>query len=129
MPARAHHHAPDHLAGAVRPPVQGASLYGPPKAPGPWPPGKVPPVRAPPGLAASRGFASPPLHLPSTPPAGAANSPAAPTRRPHTPVPRDAASRPSPGAGGGGDRRWRMVRGDRRAGGRTARVTLPGPPP
>ncbi|KAJ5451791.1 hypothetical protein N7530_013025 [Penicillium desertorum] len=72
-----------------------------------------------PGPRASRaGFASPPLHLPSTPPAGAANSPAAPTGAPR-PLPRAAKHRrpPSPGAGGGGTAGGAWLRGDRRAGG------------
>ncbi|KAJ5453231.1 hypothetical protein N7530_012952 [Penicillium desertorum] len=85
-----------------------------------------------PGPRASRaGFASPPLHLPSTPPAGAANSPAAPTGAPRPP----SQGREAPPAAlargwGRGDRRWRMVTwGPACRGGRTARVTLPGPPP
>ncbi|KAJ5453258.1 hypothetical protein N7530_012979 [Penicillium desertorum] len=93
---------------------------------------KVPPPCVHPGPRASRaGFASPPLHLPSTPPAGAANSPRRANWRPTPPFPgpRSTAGRPSPGAGGG-DRRWRMVTwGPACRGGRTARVTLPGPPP
>ncbi|KAJ5453241.1 hypothetical protein N7530_012962 [Penicillium desertorum] len=103
-----------------------------PKPPPPLLKRKVPPPCVHPGPRASRaGFASPPLHLPSTPPAGAANSPAAPTGapRPPFPGPRSTAGRPRPGLGGG-DRRWRMVTwGPACRGGRTARVTLPGPPP
>ncbi|KAJ5451797.1 hypothetical protein N7530_013031 [Penicillium desertorum] len=108
MPARAHRRAPDHLAGAVpNPPCRGLAPYGPPpKPPVPGPPGKrkVPPPCVHPGPRASRaGFASPPLHLPSTPPAGAANSPAAPTGAPR-PLPRAAKHRrpPRPGLGEGG---------------------------
>ncbi|KAJ5458775.1 hypothetical protein N7530_010719 [Penicillium desertorum] len=142
MPARAHRRAPDHLAGAVpNPPCRGPALIRPPHqsprslAPrGRWPPstplppkpfgelanpGRCPP-RVHPGPRASRaGFASPPLHLPSTPPAGAANSPAAPTGAPRPP----SQGREAPPAAlargrGRGDRRRRMVtRGDRRAGG------------
>ncbi|KAJ5453378.1 hypothetical protein N7530_012845 [Penicillium desertorum] len=107
MPARAHRRAPDHLAGAVpNPPVQGACSVAPPCVhPGP--------------RASRAGFASPPLHLPSTPPAGAANSPAAPTGAPTPPFPgpRSTAGRPSPGAGGGGTAGGAWLRGDRRAGG------------
>ncbi|KAJ5247946.1 hypothetical protein N7524_012548 [Penicillium chrysogenum] len=58
------------------------------------------------------------LHLtPSTSPAGAANSPAAPT------------GAPRPGAGGGGPPVAHGYVGTGVPGGRTARVTLPGTPP
>ncbi|KAJ5453248.1 hypothetical protein N7530_012969 [Penicillium desertorum] len=130
------------------PPCRGLALYGPPtKAPGPWPPGKVAPFDPPfppsrsanwrippppllkrkvpppcvhPGPRASRaGFASPPLHLPSTPPAGAANSPAAPTGAPRPPSQgREAPpAAPRPGLGEGGTAGGAWLRGDRRAGG------------
>ncbi|OQE05285.1 hypothetical protein PENFLA_c246G05426, partial [Penicillium flavigenum] len=76
-----------------------------------------------PGPRASRS-ASPPLHtstlhLPSTPPAGAANSPAAPTGAPRPPSQgREAPpAAPRPGAGGGGPAGGAWLRGDRRAGG------------
>ncbi|KAJ5451803.1 hypothetical protein N7530_013037 [Penicillium desertorum] len=89
-------------------PVAGASSPTPlgRGAPLPPPPSKAegaPPCVHPGPRASRAGFASPPLHLPSTPPAGAANSPAAPTGAPR-PLPRAAKHRrpPSPGAGGGG---------------------------
>ncbi|KAJ5453384.1 hypothetical protein N7530_012851 [Penicillium desertorum] len=122
MPARAHRRAPDHLAGAVpEPPMQGACPVRPPhQSPRSLAPREGAPPCVHPGPRASRaGFASPPLHLPSTPPAGAANSPAAPTGAPTPPFPgpRSTAGRPSPGAGGGGTAGGAWLRGDRRAGG------------
>ena len=90
------------------------------QSPGSLSPGKVPPPRAcTPRLAprarppASRaGFAS-------TSPAGAANSPAAPTGAPRPPSQgREAPpAAPRPGAGGGGTAGGARLRGDRRAGG------------
>ncbi|KAJ5453286.1 hypothetical protein N7530_012880 [Penicillium desertorum] len=121
------------------PPRRGGLFTDPPGGGGllrsPPPPSKAegaPPCVHPGPRASRAGFASPPLHLPSTPPAGAANSPRRANWRPTPPFPgpRSTAGRPSPGAGGGGDRRWRMVTwGPACRGGRTARVTLPGPPP
>ncbi|KAF2995939.1 hypothetical protein E8E15_000380 [Penicillium rubens] len=126
MPARAHRRAPDPLAGAVNPlpPCRGLSPMAPRGSglalPGSLSPGKVPPPRAcTPRLAprarppASRaGFAS-------TSPAGAANSPAAPTGAPRPPSQgREAPpAAPRPGAGGGGTAGGARLRGDRRAGG------------
>ncbi|KAJ5837254.1 hypothetical protein N7534_012148 [Penicillium rubens] len=116
------------VAGLHRPPLQ---------SPGSLSPGKVPPPRAcTPRLAprarppASRaGFAStspPPPHPPVRP--------APPPRQlaPHAPPSQGREAPPAaprPGAGGGGTAGGARLRGDRRAGGRTARVTLPGPPP
>ncbi|KAJ5453360.1 hypothetical protein N7530_012827 [Penicillium desertorum] len=112
-----------------RPPWGGGLLRSPPP-----PPSKAegaPPCVHPGPRASRAGFASPPLHLPSTPPAGAANSPAAPTGAPTPPFPgpRSTAGRPSPGAGGGGPPVAHGCVGTGVPGGRTARVTLPGPPP
>ncbi|KAJ5453325.1 hypothetical protein N7530_012919 [Penicillium desertorum] len=81
--------------------------WGEGAAPKPPPPSKAegaPPCVHPGPRASRAGFASPPLHLPSTPPAGAANSPAAPTGapRPPFPGPRSTAGRPRPGLGEGG---------------------------
>ncbi|KAJ5260698.1 hypothetical protein N7505_009048 [Penicillium chrysogenum] len=102
------------------------------QSPGSLSPGKVPPPRAcTPRLAprarppASRaGFAS-------TSPAGAANSPAAPTGAPRPPSQgREAPpAAPRPGAGGGGPPVAHGYVGTGVPGGRTARVTLPGTPP
>ncbi|KAJ5822343.1 uncharacterized protein N7525_011627 [Penicillium rubens] len=101
------------------PPRRGSSPT-PLQSPGSLSPGKVPPPRAcTPRLAprarppASRaGFAS-------TSPAGAANSPAAPTGAPRPPSQgREAPpAAPRPGAGGGGTAGGARLRGDRRAGG------------
>ncbi|KAJ5453253.1 hypothetical protein N7530_012974 [Penicillium desertorum] len=99
------------------PPGGGGLLQSPPP---PLLKRKVPPPCVHPGPRASRaGFASPPLHLPSTPPAGAANSPRRANWRPTPPFPgpRSTAGRPSPGAGGGGTAGGAWLRGDRRAGG------------
>ncbi|KAJ5453263.1 hypothetical protein N7530_012984 [Penicillium desertorum] len=110
------------------PPGGGGLLQSPP------PPSKAegaPPVRAPRASRLARR-----LRLPSTSPA------LHPARRcgqlppprqlaPHAPLPRAAKHRRPPLARGWGrgDRRWRMVTwGPACRGGRTARVTLPGPP-
>ncbi|KAJ5451813.1 hypothetical protein N7530_013047 [Penicillium desertorum] len=120
------------------PPRRGGPLHRPPWGGGcseaPPPPSKAegaPPCVHPGPRASRAGFASPPLHLPSTPPAGAANSPAAPTGapRPPFPGPRSTAGRPRPGLGEGGPPVAHGYVGTGVPGGRTARVTLPGPPP
>ncbi|KAJ5458768.1 hypothetical protein N7530_010712 [Penicillium desertorum] len=113
-------------------------LHRPPRgrglAPSPPPPSKAegaPPCVHPGPRASRAGFASPPLHLPSTPPAGAANSPAAPTGAPRPP----SQGREAPPAAlargwGRGTAGGAWLRGGTGVpGGRTARVTLPGPPP
>lgn len=98
------------------------------------PPGKLPPRAS--RLALGRPLrapASPPLHfhLPSTPPTGAANSPAAPTGAPRPPSRAAKHPRPplAPGLGEGGPPVAHGCVGTGVPGGRTARVTLPGPPP
>ncbi|KAJ5453292.1 hypothetical protein N7530_012886 [Penicillium desertorum] len=94
------------------PPRRGGLFTDPPGGGGcseapPPPPSKAegaPPCVHPGPRASRAGFASPPLHLPSTPPAGAANSPAAPTGAPRPPSQgREAPpAAPRPGLGGGG---------------------------
>ncbi|KAJ5837240.1 hypothetical protein N7534_012134 [Penicillium rubens] len=118
------------------PPRRGSSPT-PLQSPGSLSPGKVPPPRAcTPRLAprarppASRaGFAStspPPPHPPvrQLPPPRQLAPHAPPSQGREAPP-----AAPRPGAGGGGTAGGARLRGDRRAGGRTARVTLPGPPP
>ncbi|KAJ5451769.1 hypothetical protein N7530_013003 [Penicillium desertorum] len=125
------------LAGPAESPILLARSRGPLHRP-PWggspppPPSKAEgaPRACTPGLA-PRAPASPPLHFTCPPPRPPVR-PTPPPRQlaPHAPFPGPRSPRPpSPGAGGGGPPVAHGYVGTGVPGGRSARVTLPGPPP